>query len=144
VWDVDPRPGSVGLTGGEDGGGGGRACSAGSTAASPASLKKRRSGGTPLRAAMVPDLSGVVTEAWPLASGRLVVVAGPFTLRAEHGGPSGGEDRDLLRRWPATSEEERGASMWTSTGSLAGDARTTPVGGGDYSSRGKEHKTTNT
>jgi hypothetical protein len=120
---------SVGLTGGEDKGGGGEACSAGSTTASPASLEKRCSGGMPLRAARVP-------EAWPLASGRPAVVAGLFTLAAERGGPDGGEDEDLLRRWPATGEEARGA-----TGTLAGDAENTLVVGGEYSSRGKEHKT---
>jgi hypothetical protein len=128
---------SVGLTGGEDGGGSGGACSAGSTTVSPASLEKRRSGGMPLRAARVP-------EAWPLASGRPAAVAGPFTLGAERGGGDGGEDGDLLRRWPVTGEGARGASMWTSTGSLAGDAGTTSVVGGEDSSRGKEHRTTDT
>jgi hypothetical protein len=120
------------MTGGEDGGGGGGACSAVSTTASPASLEKRRSGGMPLRAARVP-------EAWPLASRCPAAVAGPFTLGAERGGPDGDEDGDLLWRWPATGEEARGA-----TGSLAGDAGTTPVAGGEDSSRGKEHKTTGT
>jgi hypothetical protein len=123
---------SVGLTGSEDGGGGGGACSAGSTTASPTSLEKRRSGGMPLRAARVP-------EAWPLVSGRPAAVAGPFTLGAERGVPDGGEDGDLMRQWPATGEEARGA-----TGSLAGDVGTTPLAGGEDSSRGKEHRTTGT
>jgi hypothetical protein len=81
----------------------------------------------------------MVSVAWPLASGRPAAVADPFTLGTERGGPDDGEEGDLLRRWPVTGEEARGA-----TGSLAGEARTTLVVGGDDSSRGKEHKTTGT
>jgi hypothetical protein len=77
----------VGLTGGEDRGGGGGACNAGSTTVSPASLEKRRSGGMPLRAAIVP-------WAWPLVSGRPAAVADPFTLGAVRGGGDGGTDAE--------------------------------------------------
>jgi hypothetical protein len=78
---------SVGLTRGEDRGGGIWACSDGSMMASPTSLEKRCSGGAPLRAAMVPDLSSVVSGTCPLASGCPATVVGPFTLGAERGGP---------------------------------------------------------
>jgi hypothetical protein len=91
----------------------------------------------PLQAARVP-------WAWPLVSGRPAAVAGPFTLGAVRGGGDGGENGDLLRRWPATGEGARVASMWTSTGSLADDAGTNPVAGGVDSSRGKSHRTTST
>jgi hypothetical protein len=128
---------SVGLTCGEDRGDGGWACNASSTTVSPASLEKSRIGGMPLRAARVP-------EAWPLASGCLAAIAGPFTLGAERGGGDGGEDGDLLRRLPATGEAARVASMCTSTGAPADDAGTAPVTGGVDSSRGKSQRTTGT
>jgi hypothetical protein len=118
---------SVGLTGGEVGGSGGGACSASSMTTSPASLEKRRSGGAPLRAAMVPKgLGGVVLDPDPLASRPLAAVSDPFATRAEGGDPDGGEEGDLQRRRPATGEGARVESIWSSTGSSASDVVATP------------------
>jgi hypothetical protein len=77
-------------------------------------------------------------------TGRPAAVAGQFTLGAVWGGGDGGEDGDLPRRWPATGEGARVASMCTSTGSPADDAGTAPVTGGVDSSRGKSQRTTGT